>query len=327
MKLSPPPTLFPHHGNAHAKQDPHPAQGLRPLGDRDGRQGDRGHGRAHRRLGVRPVPLPTEKNVYCVVRGPFKDKDSREHFEIRTHKRLIDILQPPPRPSTRCSGSTTCRPASTSRSSSSEVMAGLLGKAGNDAGLRPRGRARRARDRDRGRPCFVTGIRRAERDGYDAVQVAFGSVREKKLTKPELGHLKKAGVGPMKHLAEFRGEAGELEVGNELKVDTVFEKGQTVKVSGVSRARASRARSSATTSTAARSRTARTTSGRRDRSAPPPTRHGCSRASAGPGRWATSAPRSAASRSSTCARREPAAGARLRSRGQGLRRGDPRGGS
>ena len=41
-----------------------------------------------------PVPLPTEKNVYCVIRGPFKDKDSREHFEIRTHKRLIDILEP-----------------------------------------------------------------------------------------------------------------------------------------------------------------------------------------------------------------------------------------
>ena len=44
-----------------------------------------------------PVPLPTEKNVYCVIRGPFKDKDSREHFEIRTHKRLIDIHQPSPK--------------------------------------------------------------------------------------------------------------------------------------------------------------------------------------------------------------------------------------
>ena len=41
-----------------------------------------------------PVPLPTEKNVYCVIKSPFKDKDSREHFEIRTHKRLIDILDP-----------------------------------------------------------------------------------------------------------------------------------------------------------------------------------------------------------------------------------------
>ncbi len=44
-----------------------------------------------------PVPLPTEKNIYCVIRSPFKDKDSREHFEIRTHKRLIDIHQPTPR--------------------------------------------------------------------------------------------------------------------------------------------------------------------------------------------------------------------------------------
>jgi large subunit ribosomal protein L3 len=84
-------------------------------------------------------------------------------------------------------------------------------------------------------PCFVTGIRRAERDGYDAVQVAFGEVREKSLNKPKLGHLKKAGVGSLKHLAEFRGEAGELEVGAELSVGSVFEKGQTVKVSGTSK--------------------------------------------------------------------------------------------
>src|ERR671910_899392 len=70
-------------------------------------------------------------------------------------------------------------------------------------------------------PCFVTAIRRAERDGYDAVQVAFGETREKKLSKPELGHLKKAGVGTMKHLAEFRGKPGELEVGAELSPDAV----------------------------------------------------------------------------------------------------------
>jgi large subunit ribosomal protein L3 len=84
-------------------------------------------------------------------------------------------------------------------------------------------------------PCFVTGIRRAERDGYDAIQVAFGEVRAKSLNKPKLGHLKKAGVGNLKHLAEFRGEAGELEVGAELSVASVFEKGQTVKVSGRSK--------------------------------------------------------------------------------------------
>ena len=84
-------------------------------------------------------------------------------------------------------------------------------------------------------PCFVTAIRRGERDGYDAVQLAFGEVREKTLTKPELGHLKKANVGPRKHLSEFRGDPGELEVGAEVKVDSVFERGQTVKVSGVSK--------------------------------------------------------------------------------------------
>ena len=84
-------------------------------------------------------------------------------------------------------------------------------------------------------PCFVTAIRRAERDGYDAVQVGFDEVREKKLTKPELGHLKKAGVGALRHLREFRGDPGELEVGAELRLDSVFERGQTVKVSGVSK--------------------------------------------------------------------------------------------
>src|SRR5450756_2742490 len=43
-----------------------------------------------------PVPLPTERSVYCVIRSPHVNKDSREHFEIRTHKRLIDILEPTP---------------------------------------------------------------------------------------------------------------------------------------------------------------------------------------------------------------------------------------
>ena len=44
-----------------------------------------------------PVPLPTEKNTYCVIRSPHKYKDSREHFEMRTHKRLIDIIDPTPK--------------------------------------------------------------------------------------------------------------------------------------------------------------------------------------------------------------------------------------
>jgi small subunit ribosomal protein S10 len=43
-----------------------------------------------------PVPLPTRKEIFCVLRSPHVDKKSREHFEMRTHKRLIDILDPPP---------------------------------------------------------------------------------------------------------------------------------------------------------------------------------------------------------------------------------------
>ena len=44
-----------------------------------------------------PVPLPTEIRRYCVIRSPHVDKDSREHFEMRTHKRLIDIIDPTPK--------------------------------------------------------------------------------------------------------------------------------------------------------------------------------------------------------------------------------------
>ena len=84
-------------------------------------------------------------------------------------------------------------------------------------------------------PCWVTGKRTADRDGYDAVQLAFGDVREKRLSKPELGHLAKADAPPLRRLAEFRDAGGELEIGAEVKVGDVFEKGQTVKVSGVSK--------------------------------------------------------------------------------------------
>jgi large subunit ribosomal protein L3 len=83
-------------------------------------------------------------------------------------------------------------------------------------------------------PCPVTGIRTEDRDGYEAVQLAFGEVREKRMTKPELGHLRKAGAPPMRRLAEFRDEAGELKVGDEVRVE-VFEPGDKVKISGTSK--------------------------------------------------------------------------------------------
>jgi large subunit ribosomal protein L3 len=83
-------------------------------------------------------------------------------------------------------------------------------------------------------PCPVTAIRTAERDGYEAVQLAFGACKEKALTKAELGHLKKADASAHRHLAEFRNEAGELLVGETVTVDA-FEVGQKIKVSGTSK--------------------------------------------------------------------------------------------
>jgi large subunit ribosomal protein L3 len=83
-------------------------------------------------------------------------------------------------------------------------------------------------------PCPVTGIRTLDRDGYEAVQLAFGACKEKSLTKPELGHLKKADASAHRHVREFRDEAGELLVGETVTVDS-FAVGDKVKISGKSK--------------------------------------------------------------------------------------------
>jgi large subunit ribosomal protein L3 len=83
-------------------------------------------------------------------------------------------------------------------------------------------------------PCPVTAIRTYDADGYEAVQLGFGAVREKALNKPLLGHLKKVNSPPVKTLAEFRDEAGELQVGETVTVEA-FAVGQTVKIAGTSK--------------------------------------------------------------------------------------------
>ncbi|MGH2892406.1 MAG: 50S ribosomal protein L3 [Solirubrobacteraceae bacterium] len=83
-------------------------------------------------------------------------------------------------------------------------------------------------------PCPVTAIRTVERDGYEAVQLAFGACKEKAITKAELGHLKKADASAHRHVAEFRNEAGELLVG-ETVTAAAFEVGEKVKISGKSK--------------------------------------------------------------------------------------------
>jgi large subunit ribosomal protein L3 len=86
-------------------------------------------------------------------------------------------------------------------------------------------------------PCKVTAVRDAERDGYAAVQLAFDEVKEGKLSKAELGHLKKAGAPAMRHLVEFRDEDLGAEDGPKVGEDVTvasFEPGQKIKVSGIS---------------------------------------------------------------------------------------------
>ena len=83
-------------------------------------------------------------------------------------------------------------------------------------------------------PCPVLAIRTEDADGYEAVQLGFGAVREKALTRAELGHLKKADASAHRHVVEFRDEVGELLVGETVTVDS-FEVGQRVKVSGRSK--------------------------------------------------------------------------------------------
>jgi large subunit ribosomal protein L3 len=83
-------------------------------------------------------------------------------------------------------------------------------------------------------PCPVTGIRTMERDGYEAVQLAFDACKEKALTKAELGHLRKADASAHRVVREFRNEAGELLMGETVKADA-FAVGDVVKVSGISK--------------------------------------------------------------------------------------------
>ena len=81
-------------------------------------------------------------------------------------------------------------------------------------------------------PCPVTQVRSDATDGYSAVQLAFDPVVDRKITKGELGHLKKAGTTAHRHLAEFRGET-ELSVGDTVTVEA-FEAGERIKVAGTS---------------------------------------------------------------------------------------------
>ena len=84
-------------------------------------------------------------------------------------------------------------------------------------------------------PCTVVQKKTSEKEGYESVQLGFEDVPERKLTKPEMGHLSKAGVAPKKYLREFNLEnAAELNIGDIVKADT-FKEGDFVDVTGISK--------------------------------------------------------------------------------------------
>ncbi|MEL6472163.1 MAG: 50S ribosomal protein L3 [Cyanobacteria bacterium J06623_4] len=83
-------------------------------------------------------------------------------------------------------------------------------------------------------PCVVTQIKTEQTDGYSSIQVGYGDVKEKALNKPKLGHLKKSGATPVRHLREYRvDDIAEFEVGQTVTTER-FEAGQLIDVSGIS---------------------------------------------------------------------------------------------
>ena len=83
-------------------------------------------------------------------------------------------------------------------------------------------------------PCVVAQVKTTETDGYNAIQLGFGDVKESKLNNPEKGHFKKANVAFKKHLREFRMDFIEVKVGDEIKADT-FVAGDKVDIQGTSK--------------------------------------------------------------------------------------------
>ena len=138
-------------------------------------------------------------------------------------------------------------------------------------------------------PCPVVQKKTAEHDGYEAIQVAFKPVREKLVNKPEMGHLKKAGVGAHRYVREFKlDDTASYEVGQVISAD-VFANGDKVDVVGTSKGKASRATSSVGIRRAAARPTVPIPTALRAPWAPAPTPARSLRPSTCPATWAMNA--------------------------------------
>ena len=158
-----------------------------------------------------PIPLPTEKQIYTILRSPHVNKDSREQFEMRTHKRLIDVLDPT---SKTVDALTRLELPAGVFTEEGQVVPVTVVESGNNV---------------------VVQNKTVENDGYNAIQIGFGAIKESKVNSPMKGHFAKAGVAPVKFIREMRLEnASEYNVGDTIGVD-IFSAGELVDVTGTSK--------------------------------------------------------------------------------------------
>ena len=169
-----------------------------------------------------PIPLPTHKRIFTVNRSTFVNKKSREQFELSSFKRLIDIY------------SSTAKTVDALMKL--ELPSGVeveIKKIGMTSVFSAEGKNLPCTVIEVG-PCVVTQIKTIENDGYEAIQLGFQDKKEKHTTNPEMGHFKKAGVTPKRHLAEFKGFENSYKLGDVITVD-LFENAGFVDVVGTSK--------------------------------------------------------------------------------------------
>ncbi len=202
-----------------------------------------------------PVPLPTKKEVVTILRAVHKYKDSREQFEQRTHKRLIDIITPTQKtvdalsrlempagvyidikmknkyPSARMNTFVfRCREIRRKRNEESyfSTKVGMTQMFNEDGVLTPVTVLQAG-------PCVVTQVKTVENDGYSAVQVGFTDKREKLVNKAQKGHFNKAGVSYKRYVREFRFEDAEsYALAQEIKAD-IFAAGDKIDATAISK--------------------------------------------------------------------------------------------
>ena len=162
-----------------------------------------------------PIPLPTHKKIFTVNRSTFVNKKAREQFELSSYKRLIDIYS--------STAKTIDELMKLELPSGVEVTSVFSADGKNvpctviEAG-----------------PCVVTQVKTVESDGYEAVQLGFQEKKEKNTTKQMMGHFKKAGVTPKRHLAEFKNFETQLNLGDTVNVE-LFNDAAFVDVIGTSK--------------------------------------------------------------------------------------------